>query len=152
MTGCQFHHKRTLRHRLQCQYATLLQSAYLHHSITKQAVVLKNNKPRPCVAHRCIARFLGIDQKMYSGYPMVTPLFLWKFHANRSSRLLLMLSNAGKDISIAASCGFSQNWPKIESGHPMVTPHLPWKIHADQSSRFLVILQTKKQRYKQRKI
>jgi len=29
----------------------------------KQAVVLKNNKPRPRVAHRGIAWFLGIDQK-----------------------------------------------------------------------------------------
>jgi len=29
----------------------------------KQAVVLKHNKPRPRVAHRGIARFLGIGQK-----------------------------------------------------------------------------------------
>ena len=29
----------------------------------KQAVVRKHNKPRPRVAHRGIARFLGIDQK-----------------------------------------------------------------------------------------
>jgi len=31
--------------------------------ILKQAVVLKHNKPRPRVAHRSIARFLGIDNK-----------------------------------------------------------------------------------------
>ena len=30
----------------------------------KQAVVRKNNKPRPRVAHRGIARFLGIDQNV----------------------------------------------------------------------------------------
>jgi len=33
------------------------------HWKNQQAVVRKHNKPRPRVAHRGIARFLGIDQK-----------------------------------------------------------------------------------------
>jgi len=42
----------------------------------QQAVVRMHNKrykPRPRVAHRGIARFVGIDQKMKSGRPVVTP-------------------------------------------------------------------------------
>ena len=41
----------------------------------QQAVVLKHNKPRPRVAHRCITRFLGIDEK----YTKVVPLPLRTF-------------------------------------------------------------------------
>jgi len=39
----------------------------------KQAVVRKHNKPRPYVAHRGIARFLGIDQKSNQVVP-------WSLH------------------------------------------------------------------------
>ena len=56
--------------------------------------MLKHNKPRPpCCAslHHVVSRNW---RKMYSGRPMVTPHLPWKFHANRSSRLLLMLTNA----------------------------------------------------------
>jgi len=48
----------------------------------KQAVVRKHNKPRPRVAHRGIARFLGIDQKCNQ---------VPEFHANRFSGFLVML-------------------------------------------------------------
>jgi len=34
----------------------------VHYGVN-QAVELKHNKPRPRVAHRSIARFLGIDEK-----------------------------------------------------------------------------------------
>jgi len=44
----------------------------------QQAVVLKHNKPRPRVAHRGIARFLGIDQKCNQ----VVPLSLHTFPEN----------------------------------------------------------------------
>jgi len=39
----------------------------------KQAVVLKHNKPRPRVAHRGIAQFLGIGQKCNQVVP-------WSLH------------------------------------------------------------------------
>jgi len=52
---------------------------------TKQAVVRKHNEPRP--HNRGIARFLGIDQKCNQ----VIPHLPWKFHANRSSRFLVIL-------------------------------------------------------------
>jgi len=110
--------------------------------------VRKHNKPRPRVAHRGIAHFLG---KMLSVRPMVTPHLPWKFHANRSSRLLVMLTNDIKEISIAASHGFSeltQNW--IRSSHGYSAPSL--KIHANRSNRFLVILLTKNQRKTERYI
>jgi len=56
----------------------------------KQAVVLKHNKPHTRVAHRGIARFLGIDQNVIrSSHGHSTPSL--KFHANRSSRFLVIL-------------------------------------------------------------
>jgi len=44
----------------------------------KQAMVLKHNKPRPRVAHRSIARFLGIDRKCNQ----VVPQSLYTFPEN----------------------------------------------------------------------
>ena len=116
-------------------------------SVIKQAVVRKHNKPRPCAAHRGIVQFLRTDQKCNQVVPWSLHI-LWKFHANRSGSLLVMLTNDEKEISIAR---FLRIDPKIEWGRPMVTPHLPGKFHANRSSRFLVILLTKKQRYKQTK-
>ena len=39
----------------------------------EQAVVRKHNKPRPRVAHRGIARFLGIDQNQVIPWSLHTP-------------------------------------------------------------------------------
>jgi len=101
----------------------------------------QHNKPRPRAAHRGIARFLGIDQKCNQ----VVPLSLHTFPENfMQIHLLVMLTNDEKEISIAASHGFSeltQNWIRF----PMITPHLLWKFHANRSSHFLVILLTKKE-------
>jgi len=44
-------------------------------SQVKQAVVRKHNKPRPRVAHRGIARFLGIDQQCNQVIPWSVPTF-----------------------------------------------------------------------------
>jgi len=41
----------------------------------KQAVVRKHNKPRPRVAHRAIARFLGNDQKCSQVVPWSLHIF-----------------------------------------------------------------------------
>jgi len=48
-----------------------------------------------------------------------------RWQQRTASRFLAMLTNADKEISIAASRGFFWNWPKIESGRPMVNAHLP---------------------------
>jgi len=44
-------------------------------SQVKQVVVLKHNKPRPRVAHRCIARFLGIGEKCTQVVPLSLHIF-----------------------------------------------------------------------------
>jgi len=58
-----------------------------------KAVVRKHNKSRPYVAHRGIARFLEIDLKLNQVVPwsLHSPHLPWKFHANRSSRFLVIL-------------------------------------------------------------
>ena len=82
----------------------------------------------------------------------VTPHLPWKFHANRSSRLLVMFTNVEKDISIAASRGFSEltrNW--IWSSHGHSTPSLSISCKSVQPfSRNLANKKTKKDIYKQR--
>jgi len=84
---------------------------------------------------------------------MVTPHLPSKFHAKWSSHLLAMLTNADKEISIAASRGFTeltQNWIRSSRGHSA----LSLKIACKSVQPFLVILLTKKERnkdtYKQR--
>jgi len=80
---------------------------------------------------------------------MVTPHLPWKFHSNRSSRLLIMLTNDVpiKEISIAASRGFSeltQNWNRSSHGHS--APSLKISCKSVQPfSRNLANKETKKE-------
>jgi len=58
----------------------------------KQAVVWKHNKPRPRVAHRGIARFLGMDRKCNQGVPWSLRTFPENFmHIGQISRFLVIL-------------------------------------------------------------
>jgi len=72
-------------------------------------MVRKHNKPHPHVAHCGIVRFLGNDQKCNQVVPWSLHTFSENFvQIGPAICLLIMLTNDVKEISIAASCSFSE--------------------------------------------
>jgi len=64
--------------------------------INQQAVLLKHNKPRPRVAHRCIlciAQFLGIDEKCTQVVP-------WSLHTFPENFMPFSRNLASKETKI----------------------------------------------------
>ena len=117
-------------------------------AVKQQAVVRKHNKPRLRVAHRGIARFIGIDQKCNH----VTPWSLHTFRENFMQMVQRFARNvADKEISIAASRVFSEltkNWTTSSHGHS--APSLKVSCKSVQPfSRNLANKETNKQRYKE---